>query len=262
MNRNCLIGGVATSGLYWQLISRATTSLFLTQVEKEEVLLYTLTLKQHCYHGALPLLTTGMWHVTQPGDVLSLNWGTFWKGYWVVTTVQAKWKHYHSVKVNKVVECSLTRFVVLRLVVYLPLISASSGAPNTAELRICRVNRNSGSVKGGDEIFLLCDKVQKGAYYQLRLLEGNGLLFYTFYNKLFISLHSSSCSPLNLHNSAHPSTVHICSVFDFCLPIISLSSRWHWSAILLLWWLGGQRLLLPGRCSSPSSHRLQDSILL
>ncbi|MEQ2219648.1 hypothetical protein XENOCAPTIV_021258 [Xenoophorus captivus] len=31
-------------------------------------------------------------------------------------------------------------------------------APNTAELRICRVNRNSGSVKGGDEIFLLCDK--------------------------------------------------------------------------------------------------------
>ncbi|XP_024152774.1 proto-oncogene c-Rel [Oryzias melastigma] len=34
-------------------------------------------------------------------------------------------------------------------------------APNTAELRICRVNQNSGSVKGGDEIFLLCDKVQK-----------------------------------------------------------------------------------------------------
>ncbi|KAM9804061.1 putative transcription factor p65 homolog [Neosynchiropus ocellatus] len=34
-------------------------------------------------------------------------------------------------------------------------------APNTAELRICRVNRNSGCVKGEDEIFLLCDKVQK-----------------------------------------------------------------------------------------------------
>ncbi|KAJ0067224.1 hypothetical protein NL108_013696, partial [Boleophthalmus pectinirostris] len=34
-------------------------------------------------------------------------------------------------------------------------------SPNTAELRICRVNRNSGSVKGQDEIFLLCDKVQK-----------------------------------------------------------------------------------------------------
>ncbi|XP_077401249.1 transcription factor p65 isoform X3 [Vanacampus margaritifer] len=35
-------------------------------------------------------------------------------------------------------------------------------APNTAELKICRVNHNSGSCKGGDEIFLLCDKVQKG----------------------------------------------------------------------------------------------------
>lgn len=35
-------------------------------------------------------------------------------------------------------------------------------APNTAELKICRVNRNSGSCLGGDEIFLLCDKVQKG----------------------------------------------------------------------------------------------------
>ncbi|XP_061088999.1 proto-oncogene c-Rel-like [Conger conger] len=34
-------------------------------------------------------------------------------------------------------------------------------APTTAELRICRVNRNSGTVKGGDEVFLLCDKVQK-----------------------------------------------------------------------------------------------------
>lgn len=39
---------------------------------------------------------------------------------------------------------------------------SSSGAPNTAELKICRVNRNSGSCRGGDEIFLLCDKVQKG----------------------------------------------------------------------------------------------------
>ncbi|XP_078413039.1 proto-oncogene c-Rel isoform X2 [Cetorhinus maximus] len=34
-------------------------------------------------------------------------------------------------------------------------------APNTAELKICRVNKNTGTVKGGDEIYLLCDKVQK-----------------------------------------------------------------------------------------------------
>lgn len=42
-----------------------------------------------------------------------------------------------------------------------------SGAPNTAELKICRVNRNSGSCLGGDEIFLLCDKVQKGTHWLL-----------------------------------------------------------------------------------------------
>lgn len=42
--------------------------MFLTQAEKEEVLLYTLTLKQHRHHGALPLLTPGMWHVTQAGE--------------------------------------------------------------------------------------------------------------------------------------------------------------------------------------------------
>ncbi|XP_064207803.1 transcription factor p65-like isoform X2 [Anguilla rostrata] len=34
-------------------------------------------------------------------------------------------------------------------------------AASTAELKICRVNSNSGSCRGGDEIFLLCDKVQK-----------------------------------------------------------------------------------------------------
>ncbi|KAK5606855.1 hypothetical protein CRENBAI_014723 [Crenichthys baileyi] len=46
-------------------------------------------------------------------------------------------------------------------------------APNTAELRICRVNRNSGSVKGSDEIFLLCDKVQKDDI-EVRFFSSNG----------------------------------------------------------------------------------------
>lgn len=32
---------------------------------------------------------------------------------------------------------------------------------NIVELRICCVNKNCGSVRGGDEIFLFCDKVQK-----------------------------------------------------------------------------------------------------
>lgn len=49
--------------------------------------------------------------------------------------------------------------VALPLVVSHPIYD--NRAPNTAELKICRVNKNSGSCLGGDEIFLLCDKVQK-----------------------------------------------------------------------------------------------------
>ncbi|KAM9301462.1 transcription factor p65 [Gastrophryne carolinensis] len=49
--------------------------------------------------------------------------------------------------------------VPLPLVVSQPIYD--NRAPNTAELKICRVNKNSGSCLGGDEIFLLCDKVQK-----------------------------------------------------------------------------------------------------
>ncbi|XP_020762118.1 transcription factor p65 [Odocoileus virginianus] len=49
----------------------------------------------------------------------------------------------------------------LRLVPVLSHPIFDNRAPNTAELKICRVNRNSGSCLGGDEIFLLCDKVQK-----------------------------------------------------------------------------------------------------
>ncbi|XP_033030397.1 transcription factor p65 isoform X1 [Lacerta agilis] len=51
------------------------------------------------------------------------------------------------------------RLVQLPLAISQPIYD--NRAPNTAELKICRVNRNSGSCLGGDEIFLLCDKVQK-----------------------------------------------------------------------------------------------------
>lgn len=35
-------------------------------------------------------------------------------------------------------------------------------APSAANLKICRMDRNSGCVTGNDEVYLLCDKVQKG----------------------------------------------------------------------------------------------------
>jgi len=35
-------------------------------------------------------------------------------------------------------------------------------SPGAAALRICRMDKSSGSCVGDEEIFLLCDKVQKG----------------------------------------------------------------------------------------------------
>ena len=35
-------------------------------------------------------------------------------------------------------------------------------AAHAGQLKICRISKNSSSVNGDEEIFLLCDKVQKG----------------------------------------------------------------------------------------------------
>lgn len=35
-------------------------------------------------------------------------------------------------------------------------------SPGAAALKICRMDRHAGSCAGGDEVFLLCDKVQRG----------------------------------------------------------------------------------------------------
>ncbi|XP_078388793.1 transcription factor p65-like isoform X1 [Cetorhinus maximus] len=56
---------------------------------------------------------------------------------------------------NEVGTCNVPLLPVVSNPIY------DNRAPNTAELKICRVNKNSGSCKGGEEIFLLCDKVQK-----------------------------------------------------------------------------------------------------
>lgn len=36
-------------------------------------------------------------------------------------------------------------------------------APNASNLKIVRMDRTAGCVTGGEEVYLLCDKVQKGA---------------------------------------------------------------------------------------------------
>lgn len=40
--------------------------------------------------------------------------------------------------------------------------SLSTEAPNASNLKIVRMDRTAGCVTGGEEIYLLCDKVQKG----------------------------------------------------------------------------------------------------
>ena len=37
-----------------------------------------------------------------------------------------------------------------------------SEAPSASNLKICRMDPNTGYVTGNDEVYLLCDKVQKG----------------------------------------------------------------------------------------------------
>ena len=37
-------------------------------------------------------------------------------------------------------------------------------APNASNLKIVRMDRTAGCVTGGEEIYLLCDKVQKGKH--------------------------------------------------------------------------------------------------
>lgn len=84
----------------------------------------------------------------------------------------------------KDVWCKCKRLCVVFICVFfvysrMPFLCCVQGAPNTAELKICRVNSNSGGCKGGDEIFLLCDKVQKGSISPAlcRTFTANGILY-------------------------------------------------------------------------------------
>lgn len=52
-------------------------------------------------------------------------------------------------------ECQFTLFFIL-------LTGCCLEAPSASTLKICRLDRNSGGVNGGDEVFMLCDRVQKG----------------------------------------------------------------------------------------------------
>jgi hypothetical protein len=40
--------------------------------------------------------------------------------------------------------------------------SPTQESPGASNLKISRMDKTAGSVRGGDEVYLLCDKVQKG----------------------------------------------------------------------------------------------------
>lgn len=42
------------------------------------------------------------------------------------------------------------------------MFSCSTESPGASNLKISRMDKTAGSVRGGDEVYLLCDKVQKG----------------------------------------------------------------------------------------------------
>ena len=124
--------------------------------------------------------------------------------------------------------CTCFSLATFPLLAYWPLtfLMISPGAPNTAELRICRVNKNSGSVKGGDEIFLLCDKVQKGWFGKI-----SGfffLLLFVFvpvscFVRIHANLSDASCVCSWLMSFPPPTFFHPNS---FCSPWRMQASHW------------------------------------
>lgn len=53
-------------------------------------------------------------------------------------------------------------------------------SPNASNLKISRMDKTCGSVLGGDEIFLLCDKVQKGKNFRTVVCEQTAQLVNQF----------------------------------------------------------------------------------
>ena len=52
--------------------------------------------------------------------------------------------------------------------------SRSAESPGASNLKISRMDKTAGSVRGGDEVYLLCDKVQKGKSHSLQLKASRG----------------------------------------------------------------------------------------
>lgn len=72
--------------------------------------------------------------------------------------------------------------------------SCGQKPPNASNLKIVRMDRTAGCVTGGEEIYLLCDKVQKGKYMMWNILSVSESHFLTVDIPLnFTNFTSSNC---------------------------------------------------------------------
>ena len=105
-------------------------------------------------------------------------------------------------------------------------------SPNASNLKISRMDKSCGSVMGGDEIFLLCDKVQKGEFER-----SNTLILLTF---------STWFSQFSLISEKKKKDLTLTP------PFLFVTFRWHWHSLLRGgWWggLGGLWGFLSHRCA-------------
>ncbi|KAM3911591.1 transcription factor RelB [Leptodactylus fuscus] len=87
------------------------------------------------------------------------------------------WRHHEEVDLNVVRLCFLASYTttVGQQISIGPVLSEpvyDKKSTNTSELKICRMNKDQGRCDGGEEIYILCDKVQKEDI-QVVFLEGN-----------------------------------------------------------------------------------------
>ncbi|KAG9478135.1 transcription factor RelB isoform X2 [Eleutherodactylus coqui] len=76
------------------------------------------------------------------------------------------WRHHEEVDLNVVRLCFQARYTTPagQCITMGPVLSEpvyDKKSTNTSELKICRMNKDHGRPEGGEEIYILCDKVQK-----------------------------------------------------------------------------------------------------
>ncbi|KAM4019749.1 transcription factor RelB isoform 2-T3 [Anomaloglossus baeobatrachus] len=126
------------------------------------------------------------------------------------------WRHHEEVDLNVVRLCFQAWYTTLagQRICIGPVLSESvydKKSTNTSELKICRMNKDHGRCDGGDELYILCDKVQKEDI-KVVFLEGEWQAFADFsqadvHRQIAIVLKTPPYRDLHIKN---PAPVHVC----------------------------------------------------